>query len=413
LALPAFLTCANFFAGVLSELWMASLTAKNMFTQNLLEELIFWQGALSMHQSALLRSLANRDGIKVKLIVWEELEAFRRESGWYRPDFGETQIIHRPTPGAQAELLSKVAPNCVHIFSGTRGHPMLWDIFRQSLSSNAHIGIYSEAYIGLGLRGFLRSLRSKSDAFRFSERVNFILGTGSIGVEWFGKSGYLPGRIFPFGYFIETPLVHKDHTSREASSGEVLDIIFVGQLIPRKGWDILLYALHGLKRSTWRLHVVGDGKDKDQFVRLGARLGLTNSIRMYGSVPNSEAMNLISRCDLLILPSRWDGWGAVVNEALMLGVPVVCSDKCGAADLLDGHDRGEVFSSGSISSLRSILGRRIAGEKKEAATNDKIRAWSKCINGDSAANYFLQIINASITGGGKPVPPWLEESGIQ
>jgi glycosyltransferase involved in cell wall biosynthesis len=275
---------------------------------------------------------------------------------------------------------------------------MVYKTLCESLKSTAYIGVQSEAHKGIGFKGLLRLLRSKYDALQFRERINLILGMGNLGVI-FKKSGYLP-RVFPFGYFVETPFLKMTTQSRSMAQ-QIFELIFV--IYFRKGWDILLYALHGLKSRDWRLHIVGDGNDRGEFVKLCTRLGLIDTVRFYGVLPNSETMGLISKSDLLVLPSRWDGWGAVVNEALMLGVPVVCSDRCGAADLLDGHERGEVFSSESISSLRSVLDRRISQGKKDPATSDKIREWSKCINGESAADYFMAVINATITGGSKPV----------
>lgn len=377
-----------------------------------MKEFIFWQDSLSIHQSAFIRSLAATSGTGVTLVAWDEIDPNRKGTGWYRPDFGAARIIIKPTPKARSGLLASNPSSSVHVFSGTRAHPMIWDAFCHSRSVNAYTGIYSEAQNGSGLKGFLRLLRGKYDSLRFRERVNFILATGSLGVEWFGRTGYLPGRIFPFGYFVETPPIHDNRAPRKPLSNEGFDLIFVGQLIRRKGWDILLHALNGLESSAWRLHIVGDGKEKAEFVRLCGKLGLTSSVRFYGNLENSETMNLISTSDLLVLPSRWDGWGAVVSEALMLGTPVVCSDKCGAADLLDGHERGEVFASESIVGLRAALLRRVSQGKKDAVASERIIEWSKCISGQSAADYFIEIIGASTTGGGKPAPPWSERSSL-
>lgn len=377
-----------------------------------MKEFVFWQGSLSIHQSSFLRNLALLPGVKVTLVVSKELEVVRRETGWHKPDFGKTEIIVKPASKTQLKLLSRSDSVSVHVFSGTRGSgKMVWNAFRRSHSSNACIGIYSEAYNGKGLKGALRLLRSKYDALRFRDKVNFILGIGNKGVEWYKKSGFSANRIFPFGYFVETPFLQNNPRAQGLFLRDFFDIIFVGRPLFNKGLDILLNALHGLKSRNWRLHVVGDATDGDKFRALSARLRLTNSLHFYGILPNSETIGLISKSDLLVLPSRWDGWGAVVNEALMCGTPVVCSDKCGAADLLDGNERGELFHSESISSLRSILHRRISHGKKDIAVSQEIREWSKCINGESAANYFLQIINASITGGTKPVPPWSKRLG--
>ena len=53
---------------------------------------------------------------------------------------------------------------------------------------------------------------------------------------------------------------------------------------------------------------------------------------------------VICESDCLVLPSRYDGWGAVISEALMVGTPVICSDNCGAANVVTASNVGSVFS---------------------------------------------------------------------
>lgn len=372
-----------------------------------MKHLVFWQHSLSIHQSVLLRSLAALSDTKVTLVVEHEMHPQRREMGWYKPDFGNTRIVVGPSPQTQTELLAEDPANTIHIFPGSRGSGQIaWRAFCKSPLLASHIGVYSEAQKHMGLKGFFRLMRSKYDSLRYRERIAFILGIGTLGVRWFQASGYLHDRIFPFGYFVEMPFTEPLPESR--LSENYVDLIFVGQLIKRKGWDILLRALSELDNRFWRLHVVGDGVDRDRVVGLCKKLGLDDSVHFYGTLSNSEVLNLISRSDLLVLPSRWDGWGAVVNEALMCGVPVVCSDRCGSADLLDNGERGEVFAVGDVSALHSVLARRIAQGKTQAVTRERIKEWAKCISGESAAAHFWEIANIAIAGGTVPVPPWLE-----
>lgn len=369
--------------------------------------LVFWQGYFSIHQSALLRNLAASPGVDVTLVVWEELLARHSEKGWPMPDYGKTHIIFRPTSQFQSELLSAKPLTTFHIFDSTRGHSMIWNAFRQCVSLGSHIGIQYESYKTGGVKGALRFLRGRYDALRFAERIDFILGIGTMAVKWFKRSGYPEEKIFPFAYFVETPACHSDQSTGERLSNQSFDLVFVGRPLLNKGLDILLRALSGISKPNWRLHIVGDRDDRKEFSRLSEQLGCANSVRFYGTLPNVTVIDLIAECDLLVLPSRWDGWGAVVNEALMCGVPVVCSDRCGAADLLDGGERGEVFPSGDVSALRSILARRISQGKKDAVVSERIREWSKCISGESAAEYLLAVVDAVASGGNRPFPPWL------
>lgn len=63
----------------------------------------------------------------------------------------------------------------------------------------------------------------------------------------------------------------------------------------------------------------------------------------------------MSKNDILILPSIHDGWGAVVNEALQTGMYVICSNTCGAADLLKDERIGKVFHVNNEQQLSEIM----------------------------------------------------------
>jgi glycosyltransferase involved in cell wall biosynthesis len=370
--------------------------------------LVFWQGAFSIHQSALLRNLASSPGITVTLVVWEELRVGDSEKGWFMPDYGRTQIILAPTSDKQTELLSRDPSSTYHIFSGTRGHPRIWNAFCQCLELNGGIGIRSESYQRGGIKGALRLFRSKYDALRFAKRIDFILAVGNMSVDWYTRIGYPEERVYLYAYVVEPPAFSYHQPTSEVLPSRLYDLVFVGRASHRKGLDILLRALPDTNKEDWRLCIVGARNDRNEYTKLSAELGLTDSVQFYDTLPNTEVIDLISRSDLLVLPSRWDGWGAVVNEALMCGVPVVCSDRCGAADLLDGGERGEVFPSGDISALRAILARRISQGKKDPETSERIRTWSKCIDGRAAADYLLAIVDAAANGRSRPHPPWLD-----
>ena len=69
----------------------------------------------------------------------------------------------------------------------------------------------------------------------------------------------------------------------------------------------------------------------------------------------NSARQVIAQSHALILPSLYDGWGAVVNEALMEGTMVYCSDKCGASVLIDDPSRGRLFDPRDFKTLAKFL----------------------------------------------------------
>jgi glycosyltransferase involved in cell wall biosynthesis len=110
------------------------------------------------------------------------------------------------------------------------------------------------------------------------------------------------------------------------NGGEVV-LLAVGAVIPRKGYDVLVAALARLAHLRWRLVIAGDGgRSPETFRRLEAEiaaLDLADRITLLGAVSAEQLASLYQRCDLFVLPSRFEGYGMVFAEAIAHGLPVV------------------------------------------------------------------------------------------
>jgi glycosyltransferase involved in cell wall biosynthesis len=127
-------------------------------------------------------------------------------------------------------------------------------------------------------------------------------------------------------------------------------VIFVGTLTTRKGLDVVIDAVGSLHREgvNISLDAYGPGDPgRYEFDEVATRYR--------GAIPFGTAQTVIATYDLLVLPSRYDGWGVVVNEALMAGVPVVCSDCVGAGVVVDAWGCGTTFSSEDVPDLKAKL----------------------------------------------------------
>jgi len=370
-------------------------------------KIVFWQNMLSYHQSAYIRALSNKKNIRVMLIVQEDIPEWRKGMGWNVPDFGNAKILIYPEKAEIFQILKETEHDSVHIFSGIQAYTLVKAAFLQSLSFNITRGILSESKDLRGLKGIFRLGLGKLEAFRFHNKIDFVLAIANLGVQWFQKCSFSKNKIYPFGYFVENFTENKcDFRKNIEYRKDKFHLIFIGQLIKRKGIDILLQALSGLKESNWFLDIIGDGKERKNIENLSKILNLSKRAIFHGAKNNMETIELLKTADLLVLPSRFDGWGAVVNEALMCGIPVVCSNACGAADLINGSFRGEVFKTESIRDLRQILAHWITQGRKTLELNSKIKKWYKAIEGKTAANYLLEVIASVLEGKEKPIPPW-------
>jgi len=130
--------------------------------------------------------------------------------------------------------------------------------------------------------------------------------------------------------------------------------IYVGQLIPRKGLDVLLRAFKNLDSESILL-IIGDGSLRNF---LEEKIGKEKLINVFllGPVARDLLPEIYALSDVLILPSYQEVWGLVINEAMASGLAVIASDKVGAVpDLLKKDRNGFVFSSGNSRSLRNIM----------------------------------------------------------
>jgi glycosyltransferase involved in cell wall biosynthesis len=110
------------------------------------------------------------------------------------------------------------------------------------------------------------------------------------------------------------------------NAGEVV-LLAVGAVIPRKGYDVLVAALARLARLRWHLVIAGDGgRSPETLRRLEAEIAafdLADRISLLGAVSSEQLASLYQRCDLFVLPSRFEGYGMVFAEAIAHGLPVV------------------------------------------------------------------------------------------
>ena len=112
----------------------------------------------------------------------------------------------------------------------------------------------------------------------------------------------------------------------------------VGRFVPIKGFDLLVAALPALVERVPETHVllVGDGAEREALQARAAVLGVADRLHVSGTV--SDVIGVLAAADVLAAPSRNEGMGRVLVEAMALGLPVVGTRVGGIADvILDGE----------------------------------------------------------------------------
>jgi glycosyltransferase involved in cell wall biosynthesis len=157
--------------------------------------------------------------------------------------------------------------------------------------------------------------------------------------------------------------------------------------------DRLLRALAELSGDAWTLDLVGEGSDRESLQQLAATLGISEQLKWHGSVPSAELQAYYQRADCLVLPSRWDGWGMTVNEALRMGCDVLVSQTCGAASAVPLSARLPKHPGLWAQSLEvKMRGGSIAPDAR--AANQQL---AQSLSGEAGAERLKSILTGSMT----------------
>jgi glycosyltransferase involved in cell wall biosynthesis len=140
------------------------------------------------------------------------------------------------------------------------------------------------------------------------------------------------------------------------------EFLFVGRLAPEKGVDTLLAAFARLHkvRADARLRIVGSGLLRDDLERQAEALGVAPAVEFTGSLTGEALLAAYRRASCLVLPSRSEPWGLVVNEALAQGCPAIASDHCGCVpELIIDQRTGLVVLPDDVDALARSLERAL------------------------------------------------------
>lgn len=370
-------------------------------------ELVIWQTIVSIHQAALVSALASIPRVKVTYVAGEIIDEDRRALGWLAPSLGAASLVIVDSASAVEKLVAQFPDQAIHICQGIRGNGLVGIAEKYLRKRRARIVIQIETVDDYNLAGVPKRIVY---ALRLRQAVAWadsILAIGERTPIWFADRGFPKSRIFPFAYFLGLP-TEADTTLSEVRDDRPFQIAFVGSFIPLKRLDLLIRALAELGgESNYQLTVVGTGPLEDEWKRRAVeRLGARVVWR--GLLPAIEIPRFLASVDCLVLPSRHEGWGAVVSESLLVGTPAICSSRCGSAEAVRCSRAGGVFRSGDRDALAECLlcaMKRGVGRTQERA---HLADWARrSLGGPAGASYLIEILRHCFEGGKRPVPPWL------
>ena len=333
-------------------------------------------------------------------VVPDGISKRRRLQGWDQVDYGNAVLRTEPSVSRWLELVDDTRTAPAHVFSGLGAYPHVTRAMRYLADgAHKHIAVATEPWDPRGIKGQIRAVRFRTRRPLLTQ-VDTLLVDGRAAERQFIDLGFDPSRVARFGYFVDrVPLLP---TSRRASPR----VVFVGELAPRKDPVGLLRAFAGSEHGGATLTMIGDGPMAARVRAEIPRLHLQDRVLLFDRLANTAVRELVAQSDVLVLPSLYDGWGAVVNEALMSGTPAIVSSACGASELITSTLQGLVVDPGSLDSLTFGLNVQLGSGAVTSERRTALRAWAAAaISPDVAAHYLWQTLTRDDA---QPIgpPPW-------
>ena len=265
--------------------------------------LFVWPG-LTGYMGDCWRELAKRDGIDLKIAVDLSDKYF---GGNFRPD----DVLHDLNWHPDLSFLNGWTPDIVFSVG--------WHNKMCRAAVDAFPNAKKVCCFDMPWEWRLRKIAARFVLLRYLRRFDAAFVPGAIAAKYARWLGFDDDSIFK-GLFSTDTTRFKSHNGGGG-------FLFLGREVPEKGIDVLrkAYDLYKSNGGKWQLRIVSNASP-------------------------SDVDKCYSEADCFVLPSRWEPWGVVLAEAAAAGLPIICTDKCGARHEVV-RDNGIVVKSSDIEAL--------------------------------------------------------------
>lgn len=232
-------------------------------------------------------------------------------------------------------------------------------------------------------------------AIRLSPRVISISERTSEGLR---SAGLAEGRIH-----LIPPGINYGELAAIEPATEPLDILFAGRLVQHKRVDLLLEALALVRRELpqVRCSVIGDGPERAALEAQAQRLGLGDSVRLLGFLPDSaDVYRLMKAARVFTFLSEREGFGIVALEAAACGLPVVALDapNNATAGLVRAGRFGELCQGQAPEEVARRIVAILGDEAHHRELAERGRVWARDFDWDEVTRQTLDVYRVAIEG---------------
>lgn len=218
--------------------------------------------------------------------------------------------------------------------------------------------LYSERFFKKGIwRSFIPQTRKKVNErlIRYKNKNMYVLCASAYLSNELALLGFPIKKCFKWGYFPEFKNYELNNLLSTKRKNCKIVILWVGRLLSWKHPESALLLAEKLKDSSYEfeMNIIGDGEQRQKLERMLNDKQLNDCVHLLGSMEPERVREYMEKSNVFVGTSDfYEGWGAVLNEAMNSGCAVVVSHSTGAAPFLikDGQN-GLLYENGNIEQL--------------------------------------------------------------
>ena len=280
---------------------------------------------------------------------------------WQQPEIQHDHVILGD--GSQQQRVKQYIDSCDLVVFNYYRHPLITRLIDRRIALDLPWCFWGERP-GFKYPKLLGKIYRRWKLARLHQRSVPIWGVGIWGIDGY-RSEFGDRQYFNLPYFSN---LSRFATSTRNFEREKRVFLYSGALSERKGVDLLADTFGRLvdRFEQIELHILGEGELRLNLEHKLARY--PQQVKFFGFQPWDKLPHYYQQADILCVPSLYDGWGLVVPEGLAAGLPVIATDRTGAAiELIRDGVNGWLVDANNGRSLSEAMEKAIALSPQELA----------------------------------------------
>ena len=358
-------------------------------------KVVFVSNFLSHHQIPLCEALQKKSSF-FKFVATDSMGS----QGFQIPHEAD-YVMHFDDDNQREEVISIVREADVAIFGNCPE-----ELISIRMKENKLSFLYAERFFKKGVwRRFIPKTRMTANrrVVNYKDKNMYTLCASAYLPYDLKLMGFPMEKCFKWGYFPATNKYDVEALLNKKSGGKI-KLLWVGRMLDWKHPEDAVKIAEKLKKSgiDFELNLVGDGVLREGLDAMVNDKGLSDCVHLLGSKTTEEVRRYMEEASIFLFTSdRYEGWGAVLNEAMNSGCAVVAGHAIGSVPfLINNYENGLIYRSGDIEDLYKNVKYLIDNPDKGTELGKNAYITLACLwNAKTAAERFKRLVQAIKAGG--------------